>query len=64
MTLFISATLLALSAIFYAAGERQLGVLGNTVCNLGPALCAHPSWLMVAGLVVLVWAFFLRVDTL
>jgi hypothetical protein len=62
--LFAGLVLLVLSGIFYAAGERQLGSLGDTVCNMGPIFCQHPSWLLIGAAVVMVWAFFLRVDML
>jgi hypothetical protein len=64
MMLFISGFLFVLAGLSYAAGERQLGAIGNAVCRMGPAFCEHPGWLLIAAIVVTVWAFFLRVDTL
>lgn len=52
MSFFIAATLSALSAVLYLAGERKAF---SFVCNFTPELCQNPTWplYLAAGLIAL-----------
>jgi hypothetical protein len=34
------------------------------VCRYGDIFCMNPSWLVIAAVLSIIWAFFLRVDRL
>lgn len=62
--MFIVATILAIAAgIFYAASVNTAG-WAMQVCRYGDVFCLNPSWLGIATLLAVIWAFFLRVDRL
>ena len=62
--MFIIAIILLIGAgVFYAASINTAG-WAVQVCSYGDVLCLKPSWLLIAAVLSLVWACFLRVDRL
>lgn len=62
--MFIIASILTIAAgVFYAASINNAG-WAMQVCSVGDVFCTNPSWLIIAAVLSLVWAFFLRVDRL
>ena len=62
--MFIIATALTFAAgVFYAASVNTTG-WAMKVCRYGDIFCTNPSWLVIAAVLSLIWAFFLRVDRL
>jgi hypothetical protein len=60
--MFIIASILTIAAaIFYAASVNHSG-WAMQVCRYGDVFCLNPSWLVIAAVLSLIWAFFLRVD--
>ena len=59
----IAATLTFAAGIFYAASVNTTG-WAMQVCRYGDFFCANPSSLVIAAVLSLIWAFFLRVDRL
>lgn len=60
---FIAGILSAAAGVFYAASINSSG-WAMRVCSYGDIFCARPSWLMIAAVLSLIWACFLRVDRL
>jgi hypothetical protein len=62
--MFMIAVILWVAAgVFYAASINSAG-WAMQVCRYGDVFCLNPSWLVIAAVVSLVWACFLRVDRL
>ena len=62
--MFIIAAILTFAAgVFYAASVNTTG-WAMKVCRYGDIFCTNPSWLVIAAVLSLIWAFFLRVDRL
>ncbi|MET0708310.1 MAG: hypothetical protein ABWY82_15955 [Tardiphaga sp.] len=60
--MFIIGIILSIAAaVFYAAGVNSAG-WAIQVCRYGDVFCLNPSWLVIAAVLSLVWACFLRVD--
>lgn len=60
--MFIIASILSIAAaIFYAASINNSG-WAMQICRYGDLFCVNPSWLVIAAVLSVVWAFFLRVD--
>jgi hypothetical protein len=49
------------AAVFYGAANNS-GAWADQICRYGDVFCHHPSWLGIAAMLCLIWAFFLRVD--
>ncbi|QDM17220.1 hypothetical protein FNL55_15410 [Tardiphaga sp. vice352] len=61
--LSIAAILTLAAGVFYAASTNTTG-WAMQVCRYGDFFCVNPSSLMIAAVLSLIWAFFLRVDRL
>lgn len=62
--MFIIGIVLSIAAaVFYAASINTAG-WAMQVCRYGDVFCLKPSWLMIAAVLSLVWACYLRVDRL
>ncbi|MDB5656933.1 MAG: hypothetical protein JWQ94_4546 [Tardiphaga sp.] len=62
--MFVIAAVLTFAAgVFYAASVNTTG-WAMQVCRYGDIFCVNPSWLAIAAVLSLIWAFFLRVDRL
>jgi hypothetical protein len=53
---FVAATLALLAGLFYAAARHEIGALGVEMCRYGSTFCASPVYLLVAAILVAVWA--------
>ncbi|MGH6713202.1 MAG: hypothetical protein ACREEK_30125 [Bradyrhizobium sp.] len=52
---FVATVLAILSGLFYAAGHRQIGSLGVTMCQYGTPFCENPLIVLVAAALAAVW---------
>jgi hypothetical protein len=60
--MFFAAGILAvLAGLFYAAGHRELGSAGVTMCRYGSTFCQNPLYLLVAAGLAAVWRAFVSV---
>jgi hypothetical protein len=58
---FVAAVLAVLAGLFYAAGHHQIGSLGVTMCQYGPAFCDNPLWVLVAAGLAAAWGAFVSI---
>ena len=58
---FVAAVLAALSGLFYAAGNQEIGSLGSTVCTYGNPFCDNPTIVLVGAGLAAVWGKFVSV---
>ena len=58
---FVAAVLAILSGLFYAAGNREIGSLGVTMCEYGSTFCANPLLVLTAAVLAAVWGAFVSV---
>ncbi|KAA0071403.1 hypothetical protein [Tardiphaga sp. P9-11] len=62
--MFMIASILTVAAgVFYAASINN-SRWAMQVCHYGDIFCMNPSWLVIAAILSIIWAFFLRVDRL
>jgi hypothetical protein len=54
----VAAILVVLSALFYAAGQHELGSLSVEMCRYGGPFCDNPIYLLVGGVLAGVWGAF------
>ena len=54
----VAAILIALSGLFYAAGQHELGSLSVEICRYGGTFCDNPIYVLVGGLLAGVWGAF------
>ncbi|MGH6780408.1 MAG: hypothetical protein ACRECL_20725 [Bradyrhizobium sp.] len=57
----VSIVLAVLSALFYAAGNDQIGSFGAEVCQYGGPLCDSPQYVLVAAGLAAAWGAFVSV---
>lgn len=63
--MFVVAFFLAVaSGAFYAAGNRQIGQLGDQLGRYGEFFCQQPGWLVLAAVITGVFGLVGRVDRL
>lgn len=60
---FVAAVMTLAAGIFYTASINSTG-WAMQVCRYGDFFCANPSSLVIAAVLSMIWAFFLRVDRL
>jgi hypothetical protein len=54
--MYLAAVVLAISsAVFYAAGQHEIGSLGSDVCRYGDTFCDNPTWVLVGAGLAAVW---------
>jgi hypothetical protein len=58
---FAAAVLFILSALFYAAGNHQIGSLGADVCSYGGPFCENPHYVLVAAGLAAAWGKFVSI---
>lgn len=58
---FIAVVLAVLSAVFYAAGNDQIGSFGAEVCQYGWAFCDSPQYVLVAAGLAAAWGAFVSI---
>jgi hypothetical protein len=52
---YVAAVLVALSGLFYAAGQHELGSFGADICRYGSTFCYNPVYLLVGALLAAAW---------
>jgi hypothetical protein len=52
---FVAAVLAILSALFYAAGNQEIGTLGTEMCRYGSTFCRSPTYVLVAAILAGLW---------
>ena len=56
-----AAVLFILSALFYAAGNHEIGSLGAEMCSYGGSFCEHPHYVLVAAGLAAAWGKFVSI---
>ncbi|MGY3450985.1 hypothetical protein [Bradyrhizobium sp. USDA 4353] len=51
----------ALSVLFYAAGDHQLGSVGADVCQVGSLFCDKPHYVMTSAVLAGLWGKFVSI---
>ena len=54
----VALILAVLGAVFYAAGQHELGSTGADVCQYGSLFCDKPHYLMTGAVLAAVWGKF------
>ena len=58
---FVAAVLAVLAALFYAAGNHEIGSWGVEMCQYGSVFCDNPIYVLVAAALAAVWGAFVSV---
>jgi hypothetical protein len=58
---YVAAALAVLSALFYAAGNHDIGSLGAQMCEYGSAFCDRPYYVLIAAGLAAAWGTFVSV---
>jgi hypothetical protein len=60
--MYFAAVVLAISsAVFYAAGQHEIGGFGADVCRYGGAFCENPTWVLAGAGLAAVWGRFVSI---
>ena len=57
----VTAVLVVLSGVFYAAGHHEFGSMSADVCRYGSAFCDNPFMVLVGAGLAAVWGAFVSV---
>jgi len=57
----VAGVLVILSALFYAAGNHEIGSVGVEMCQYGGAFCDSPHYVLTAAGLAAVWGAFVSV---
>lgn len=52
---FAAVVLAILSALFYAAGNQEIGTLGVEMCRYGSTFCRSPAYVLVGAILAGLW---------
>ncbi len=52
---FVSVMLIILSAVFYAAGQHDIGSFSSDVCRYGGMFCENPSYVLAGAGLAAAW---------
>ena len=58
---YVTAALLVLAGLFYAAGHHEIGSLGVEMCRYGSTFCENPFYVLVGAALAAVWATFVSI---
>jgi len=58
---FTAAMLVGLSALFYAAGNHEIGSLGVEMCRYGGTFCDSPIYVLGGAVPAATWGAFVSV---
>ena len=58
---YVTAVLLVLAGLFYAAGHHEIGSLGVEMCRYGSTFCENPFYVLVAAALAAIWATFVSI---
>jgi len=55
---FAAVVLMILSAVFYAAGQHEIGSFGADVCRYGGTFCENPAYVLAGAGLAAAWGKF------
>jgi hypothetical protein len=55
---FAAVVLMILSAVFYAAGQHEIGSFGADVCRYGGTFCENPIYVLAGAGLAAAWGKF------
>jgi len=58
---YVTAVLLVLAGLFYAAGHHEIASLGVEMCRYGSTFCENPFYVLVGAALAAVWATFVSI---
>ncbi|TMK07689.1 MAG: hypothetical protein E6G71_10455 [Alphaproteobacteria bacterium] len=58
---YVTAVLVVLAGLFYAAGHHEIGSLGVEMCRYGSTFCENPFYVLVGAALAAVWATFVSI---
>jgi len=58
---YVTAVLVVLAGLFYAAGHHEIGSLGVEMCRYGSTFCDNPFYVLVGAALAAVWATFVSI---
>ena len=58
---FVAVVLMILSAVFYAAGDHEMGSYSADVCRYGSTFCDNPAWVLAGGGLAAAWGKFVSI---
>jgi hypothetical protein len=58
---YVTAVLLVLAGLFYAAGHHEIGSLGVEMCRYGSTFCENPFYVLVGAALAAIWATFVSI---
>lgn len=58
---FVAVVLVILSAVFYAAGQHEIGSFGADVCRYGSTFCDNPVYVLTGAGLAAVWGKFVSI---
>ncbi len=58
---FAALVLVVMSAVFYAAGQHEIGSLGTDVCRYGGTFCENPVYVLAGAGLAAVWGKFVSI---
>lgn len=58
---FAAVMLIILSAVFYAAGQHEIGSFGADVCRYGGTFCENPVYVLAGAGLAAVWGKFVSI---
>jgi hypothetical protein len=58
---YVTAGLLVLAGLFYAAGHHEIGSLGVEMCRYGSTFCENPYYVLVGAALAAIWATFVSI---
>jgi len=58
---YVTAVLVMLAGLFYAAGHHEIGSLGVEMCRYGSTFCENPFYVLVGAALAAVWATFVSI---
>jgi hypothetical protein len=58
---FAAVMLIISSAVFYAAGQHEIGSFGADVCRYGSTFCENPVYVLAGAGLAAVWGKFVSI---
>ncbi len=58
---YVTAVLVVLAGLFYAAGHHEIGSLGVEMCRYGSTFCENPFYVLVGAALAAIWATFVSI---
>jgi hypothetical protein len=58
---FVAVALAVLAALFYAAGQHEIGSWSADVCRYGSTFCDSPTYVLVGAILAGLWGAFVSI---